>query len=153
MEISEFQIHKINSLIEHKKLLNRLYQIYSEKFPEQYDFWLSLSNMKSIHSEWMFSVLTRIKQGEGEINPGRFNNEAIQTSTNYIKTHIEKAISQTLTLREALSTAMQLENAIIEQRFYQIFNNNSNEFNNMVQKFNSEINETRMKIQKLIRGY
>ncbi len=65
----------------------------------------------------------KIKAEEGKLyfNEKRFNKEAIRTSIDYIKEQIIRIKEEEITPKKALSIARDIENGLIEKKFFEVF--------------------------------
>jgi hypothetical protein len=115
-----------------------LYWMYSEKFPEHEAFWIAMADDERKNTEWVHSTIENIKSGTIEYNRDRFNIEAIRTTLNFIKSQIQTAQTQTVTLQTALSNAVGIEDSLAKKRFYEIIKDDNPEGRLLYQKFIEE---------------
>ncbi|MCZ2846270.1 MAG: hypothetical protein O2U61_07260 [Candidatus Bathyarchaeota archaeon] len=111
----------IKLLAEHEKVISQLYKEYSLKFPEQKDFWSKIANEEIEHASWIFKLCSQAKEGSLYFKEGRFKTEAIKTSLKYVKSQITKAQNKKISAKNALSVARDLENGLIEKKFFEVF--------------------------------
>jgi chromosome segregation ATPase len=130
MPLSEFQIFKVELLVQHKEAIARLYQLYEQCFPEQADLWQSLAREKNKQALFMMSKLQKVKAGQGDLNRERFQVEGIRASLNFINNQKQVASQQKPTLKAALSLASGTEEGIIEKKWHEVFLNQPAEFDN-----------------------
>ena len=117
----ENQIKIVNILAEHEEAIGRLYTVYAEKFPAFKDFWLKLSGEESQHADWIRRIHNRIQDGSGHLNEKKFPLEVVNNSFHYIEQMVEKARNEVLDLIDALSTALYMEEALLEQKYFEVF--------------------------------
>ena len=78
MELSAFQISKIELIADYEAAVMELYWVYSEKFPEHKDFWIDMADDERRNVEWVRSTIELIKAGKVDYNRERFNIEAVK---------------------------------------------------------------------------
>jgi hypothetical protein len=115
-----------------------LYWMYSEKFPEHEAFWISMADDERKNTQWVHSIIEKIKSGAIEYNRDRFNIEAIRTTLNFIKTQIQKAQTQPVSLQAALGIAVGIEDSLAKRKFYEIIQDDNPEGRILYQKFIGE---------------
>jgi rubrerythrin len=121
MNDPEKQKKTIEMLAGHERAIGRLYKVYAEKFPYYEDFWLAFSGEETQHANWINELQSKIEEGSIHFNQDRFQIPAIQHSLNYAQKMLAKAQESDLDLISALSTASSIEDALIENRFFEIF--------------------------------
>lgn len=131
MLLKEHQINIIELLAEHERAISDLYKTYADKFQEYNDFWLSLSKEELEHVGWLMGLTEKIKEGGVYFNEGRFAAEAIKTSLTEVKKQINEA-KKGVSLIEALSAAYYFELALIEKKYFEIFEGDSVELKHVL---------------------
>ncbi len=121
MLLSETQLKVIELLAEHETMIGRLYKEYAQKFLHWKDFWSKLSAEERGHANWILKLRSKIKGGSVYFKEDRFNKEAIKTSLKYLNNQLSQAQMQDISLIKALSIARDIENGLIEKKFFEIF--------------------------------
>ncbi|MCX6741343.1 MAG: hypothetical protein NTY61_03020 [Candidatus Parcubacteria bacterium] len=111
----------LKSLANNELLLYKLYQVYSDKFLELRDFWSRISQEEVDHANWIEQLFKQSADGSLFINTNRFHQEAIKLFSDHIKTETEKALSINVSAREAVGIALDMERALIEHKFFEVF--------------------------------
>ena len=127
MNTTEAAVREIDLLKEHERVIGRLYAAYADRFPQDRDFWLGLSQEEDQHAHWIDSLQARREQGRGVLVVNRFPFEAIRHSIDYVNGLIDQADRADLTLIKALSAALNLEQALLENRYFEVFAGDSAE--------------------------
>jgi hypothetical protein len=148
MELSSFQINKIELLAEFMAAIQELYNTYSIKFPEHKDFWTAMAADEKSNVAWIHSTIEKIKSNSIDYNRDRFNIEAIRTSLNFIKSQTQTALNQPVTLQIALSNAVGIEDSLAKKKFYEIIKNDNPEGRLLYQEFISENQKHRDKLNQ-----
>jgi hypothetical protein len=132
---------------EHEKLISELYSVFAKRFPQYEEFWNNLSNDEIKHAEWIEKLQTDVNNSKGVVVE-RFPAAAIERSSNFVRALIQQTSELEFTLINAISHALNLEEALIENRYFEIFQSQSSE---VQMTLNSLKNETQ-KHFKLIRS-
>ena len=129
MSSQEYQSSVINLLAEHERKISELYKTYADNFHDRRDFWLSLSEEELQHVQWLMSLNEKIKEGNVYFDRQRFAPEAIKSSLEEVKRSISEVNKDFLPI-QALSTAYYFEIALIEKKFFEVFEGDSVELKN-----------------------
>jgi len=148
MELSTFQISKIELIADYEMAVMELYWVYSEKFPDHKDFWIDMADDERKNTEWVHSTIELIKAGKIEYNRDRFNIEAIRTSMNFIRAQIKAALDKEVPLQTAVMNAVGIEDSLAKKKFYEIIKDDNPEARNLYQKFLVENQKHRDKLNQ-----
>ena len=149
MNEAEKQTNTIEMLADHELAIGRLYKTYAEKFPYYKDFWLALSAEETQHANWINELQSKIEQGSIRFNPDRFQIPAIQHSLNYAQKMLARAQESDIDLISALSTASSIEDALIENRFFEIFEADSAQLKETLRRLAQATEDHRRRILKV----
>jgi len=127
MNTTEAAVREIDLLKEHERVIGRLYAAYANRFPQERDFWLALSQEEDQHARWIESLQAKREQERGVLIVNRFPIEAINHSIDYVNKLIDQADRADLTPIKALSAALNLEQALLENRYFEVFASDSTE--------------------------
>jgi vacuolar-type H+-ATPase subunit I/STV1 len=148
MELSAFQISKIELIAEYESAVMELYWVYSEKFPEHKTFWIDMADDERKNVEWIRSTIERIKANKIDYNRDRFNIEAIRISMNFIKTQTREALDKPVSLQTALSNAASIEDSLAKKKFFEIIKDDNQEARLLYQRFAAENQKHREKLNQ-----
>jgi rubrerythrin len=135
MELSTFQISKIELIAEYESAVMELYWVYSEKFPEHKSFWIDMADDERKNVEWVRSTIEQIRTNKIDYNRDRFNIEAIRISMNFIRAQIQAALDKPVNLQTALANAASIEDSMAKRKFYEIIKDDNQEARLLYQKF------------------
>jgi hypothetical protein len=121
----EKQLAALKSLSELEESVGRLYEIYAEVFPEYSQFWSELVSEEMQHANWLRQVQSKAIQGNVKFSETRFNANAIQTFLNYLRDEAEKARLKQRSLLNAFSIALQLEESLMERKYFSVVDGDS----------------------------
>lgn len=105
-------------MADNEALASQLYAIYADRFPQRKALWQNLSTEEKNHEKWLREIELLTVSGDVFLNDKRFNREPITGLTKHIKDLINKA--ENVTDVEALSCALDLEQSLIERRYFEI---------------------------------
>jgi len=138
MELSTFQINKIELFAEYESTIMELYWVYSEKFPEHRTFWIDMADDERKNTEWIRSTIELIKSGKIDYNRDRFNIEAIHISMDFIKAQTKEALDKPVSLQTAMANAASIEDSMAKKKFYEIIKDDNPEAKALYEKFLAE---------------
>ena len=153
MDLSSFQMSKIDLLAEYESAVMELYWVYSEKFPEHKDFWIDMADDERKIVEWIHSAIELIKANKIEYNRDRFNIEAVRAAMNFIKQQIRETLDKPVTLQAAIAYASGIEDSMTKKRFYEMIKDDNQEARLLHQKFSVENQKHRDKLSQFRQKY
>ena len=125
MNITKAPEEILDAMKEHEQAIADLYELYAEKFPEYEDFWNDLSREEIQHAGWLGKLQDHIEDSTEDFVVERFPVGAIERSTEFVKKQIETAQQPDFVLINALSTALRLEEALMESKYVEILDTDS----------------------------
>ena len=149
MLLSETQLRVIELLAEYEIMIGRLYKEYAQKFLDWKDFWSKLSAEERGHANWILKLCSKIKEGSVFFKEDRFNKKAIKTSLKYLNNQLSEAQMQDISLIKALSTARDIENGLIEKKFFEIFEGDPIELKHVLLNLAAATREHYNRIEKV----
>ncbi len=115
----------LEAMKEHEQSLAHLYERYAAKFLEYKGFWTELSLEEVQHADWIDKLQAGIEGSSEDFIVERFPLGAIQHSTEYVKKLAETADKPDFVLINALSTALRLEEALMENKYFEVIETDS----------------------------
>ena len=115
------KIKTLELMAKHEKAISQLYQEYARKFPKHKDFWSKIASEEIDHAKWISRLHAQTKEGSLHFNEGRFKEAAIETSLDYVKSKIAEVQKEHISAKKALSVARDLENGLIEKKYFEVF--------------------------------
>jgi len=110
----------VQMLASHELALKQLYQTYALRFPQFKDFWLKLAADEQHHADWLSSLLTKTGLADPLAPCCWPRPAAIESSLDYIQEQILRASRSEVTVVAALFIAKDLENALLEKKFFKV---------------------------------
>ena len=125
MNIAKAPDKILEAMKEHELALAELYEVYADKFPEYKDFWTKFSREEYQHADWINTLQTRFEESTEDFVIERFPIGAVENSTEYVKKLAVTTRQSDMLLINALSTAVHLEQALIEKKYFEVFEGDS----------------------------
>jgi rubrerythrin len=107
-------------LQEHELVIGRLYGAYAQRFPDYAHFWEKLSEEERKHAACLKSLRTQMQNDPDIVIVERFSTDAVEFSIRYVKELIERSGQPEFKIINALSLAMKLEEALLENNFFEV---------------------------------
>ena len=128
MDSKESQMYIVELLVNNEVNVGKLYRAYAEQFPDYCSFWAGLASEEAEHASWIRKLASKVAEGAVIINDRRFSASAIKTFSGYLERELIKVNESGISLISALSTALYIEESIIEQKYFELFDGDSIEF-------------------------
>ncbi len=125
MNITDTAAHALDMLREHEKAIGRLYEAYARRFPQDGEFWLILAQEEQQHAGWIELLQTKVEDDPSAMIVNRFPAAAINYSLHYLSRLTEDAQQPSLTPINALSAALDIEQALLENKYFEVFTSDS----------------------------
>lgn len=127
MDTTNAAVDRLGLLRAHELALGRLYRTYADTFPQQRGFWTRLSQEEHEHADWIDALRLKIEEESSGLVVDRFPAAAIEHSIAYVNRLIDRAHRGDPTAVNALANALDLENSLIENRYFEVFASDSAE--------------------------
>jgi rubrerythrin len=129
----------VRLLAENEELISDLYTAYAKRFPEHADFWSGLAVEERDHARWLRELGSRVEEGSLYVNEDRFRREPIRLFHEYLEGELRRQAP--MPLARALSVALSTEQALIERRFFEVFETDSAELKHILRDLASATEE------------
>jgi hypothetical protein len=142
----------IDNLAANEEILNRLYRGYAAAFPVESEFWNALASEEVKHSAYLKDLAVKAGTSPLFINEHRFKVGAIKTFTSYLNNEISRLELLTVSLIEALSITYDIEQSLIENKYFEVFKTDSAELKQILSVIREETlshcNRSRVELEK-----
>ena len=125
MATADKNIELIEMLSRNEENIAALYKKYADRFTDYKGFWNSLSAEELKHADKLRSLIKT--SGSELFVKGRFNVAAIQNFSKHIMSEADLVKVNKSTLINGLSIAMSLEQSLIEQKYFEVYESDSAE--------------------------
>jgi rubrerythrin len=143
------QVHElINLLINHEEKLRELYLAYGERFSDHREAWEEIAQDEQNHAKWIRALANKFEDKEFGLSERKLNPIGVKTSIEYLETEIARARDGNVSMLNAVSIGLQLENAIIEKGFFEIFDLDSGKFKKIRDALERETQEHKDRLAK-----
>ncbi|MHB9023533.1 MAG: hypothetical protein ACYC7E_05080 [Armatimonadota bacterium] len=125
-----------------------LYQAYADLFPEMNDFWGRLASEEGHHAAWVRGLATQAREGKLDIQDGRFAPDIYREFYDYLVHRRQEIDTFPPDLVAALSIALDIEDSFVEKSFLQVFESDSYQLRDTLQKLTRASEVHRQRIQE-----
>ena len=147
MPKEEVWIHELEMMAKNEDAVGELYGVYASTFPEHKELWESLMLEEANHAKWIRKFIVDVKDGLIVFNGGRFNVKAIEESIESLREAAIKARRGAVGIHQALMTAFELEDSLIEEKWLDAVKTDSDEMQKLLELLHSGTNEHRARIE------
>jgi hypothetical protein len=127
METKEMQSKVVDLLKENEVAMRDMYLEFSKSYVVYESFWKGIATEEESHAAWINTLYYKMNAGLVEFAQSRFPLEAIKNNINYMKGMTAKAQEKKLSLLEALEAAVHMEHGMLENKFFEVFKDDSME--------------------------
>lgn len=135
----------LEMLAKNEEEIGELYKLYAIKLPQYKDLWLELADEEVTHSKWIRDFAKGIDKGSIFLNKKRFPKAAINTYHGYLQKSYKEASLKGIEPIQAFTTALYLEQSLIELKFFEVIDTGSEDFDKVVLRL-SEATKGHIKI-------
>jgi len=140
------------SLAQNERRISALYSACAAKWPEDRDFWLMLVSAEERHATMIESMVEILMRKPHLFESGRpLNTTAISSSMAWIQSNKDKLEDGSLTKKNLLIIARDIEQSILEAKFAEIVKGNDLEYSNLVREIVSDTLAHREMLNQKIR--
>lgn len=129
--------------------LKDLYQFFAQKIPQEKEFWLRLSEEENKHAYWLEVLGMNIeKRGISLNGDDRFNLPLIKSSIEHVKEALDDFKKIELSFFDALTFAKDIENSMIEKKFFEVFYGIDDDFDRVMKLLKEETKKHSERIEE-----
>lgn len=150
MPVGDAELREMEMMAEHEETIGKLYDSYAEKLPEYGHFWTTLADEERTHAAWIRELRKKAEDGSLEFDKGRFRIEAIQTSIRYIEDWTRQAQREQVTMLHALAIAADIENALIDRKFFEVYEPDSEDLKDVLKSLEEASREHRDRVTAML---
>ncbi|MCX6647401.1 MAG: hypothetical protein NTY09_13740 [bacterium] len=144
-------IDAIEAMARHEEMIAHLYNAFAENIEGHSGFWNDISLEELGHASLVRAFRQKVEEGVVTINEGRFRVPAIEHSINYIKAQVEKAKHGMTMNFHALVAAADIENALLEKNFLEVFETDDEELRALLENLQTSTRDHKDRIEKLLK--
>lgn len=103
----------------------KLYMTFSEKFKANEAFWIGIAGEEESHAAWVETLNYKTDSGLVEFPQQRFPIDAIKRNIEFMKKVRQETLDGQRTSMQALELSVRLERGMLENKFFEVFKNDS----------------------------
>jgi rubrerythrin len=125
----EYQDLVLETMKKYEVLIGELYAIYAEKIPDHKEFWTSISKEEGTHAYWLETLSSNLSNKQVFFNEDRFNLAPLAQCIIDVTNRIKQAKESDVSIMEALAISNDIEQGMIERKFFEVYESDSVEIN------------------------
>ena len=138
----------VELLAQHERAIGRLYSLYASNIPAYKRLFDDLSAQEEGHAQLLEELCTAVSEGELCCLVDRFNPMAVRTALAYVEQQIEQCrVDSHIAPKQALSVARDMENSLIESRWFEVFDGDAPRLKETLEQLARETNKHRQLVQ------
>ena len=142
----------IRLLTEVEQTISDLYKRYSELFPEHRDFWADLSHEETNHALIVRELGASVADERALYDPDKIPLQEIEDTLAGIKSVLAEAGEGGVSMKEALTIAKNIEHALIEKSFYDVFKPRQKNMQEFIDGIRDATMEHRTRVEEKVRS-
>jgi hypothetical protein len=142
-------LHAIELLKAIEVTVATIYDGFANKFPVHKDYWTQLADEERIHAQWIENLFEEAASGSINMKKGRFNTNAIQLFLTYAEDILDQIHKEAISLTQAVDMAIDLETSLLERKFYDVFDGDSDILQQTFLKMTDQTSDHIIKIHKI----
>lgn len=127
------QVETVGAMAAQEALIAELYRAYAGQLPQHRQLLEALAREEVDHARMITGFVEKVRAGGAQVNPGRFSSQSILTSLEYVREKLGEAGKGTVGALQALSTCLDLEEALIEKQYFEIVEGDGPELKQVLQ--------------------
>jgi hypothetical protein len=140
------QVETIGLMSAHESAIAELYRAYGKRFPEHKELFDGLATDEVRHARQIARFADKVRAGAVHVDAGRFSAESILASLDDMRDRMAEANEAELSFAGALSAAIKIEDALIERRYFEIFDDDTPELKELLRVLEAETEEHRQRL-------
>jgi len=145
------QLETIGMMAAHESAIADLYEAYAGKFPQQVEFFRSLAAEEREHARSIVGFAEKVRTREARVNPDRFSSLEILTSLDNVHQQLREAERRRdIPLVEILSACADLEDSLLERRYFEILEGDGPELRQLLETLAGETEAHRDKVRQAL---
>jgi rubrerythrin len=141
---------EIEGLVRIEETLAEMYGLFAERFPVHGEMWSRLAEEERGHARWIRDLYARVEEGSARLGEDRFRAEGIQYFLNYAEERLGEARGERLPFVHALDMALDLESGLLERKFFQIFETDSDDLKQAFEDMEQQIRKHAERLRKAL---
>ena len=127
MPLTDEQLQTIEALAQNEDAIGDLYKAYSEILHDHNHFFARMVDEERGHAIWLRRLSATVDNKDLNFNKERFNREIIERSISHVRNMEKEAREKGIDLMTAVTNSAVVENALLEKKFFEVFDGDSEE--------------------------
>ena len=149
MDSPENQVISLEMLAKNEERVGQLYIVYAETFPEMREFWSGLADDEKTHAMWIRVLEDMTHEGKLSFNSERLKSTTILKFSSNIEKEIDKTSKTRLSLIDALSVAISIEENLIESKYFEALETDSTDIKRILKDLDAATKEHAQKLREV----
>jgi len=142
----------IERLAQHEEIIEQFYRNCARKFPEAQPLFLHIADEEAGHADILRNLKEKLIAGEVSLSDNRFKSRTVLSAIESIYELITKTINGKIdTLKQAMISALEVEQALLEKEIFQAFKHDSPELAAILQKVAHETQQHQNSLAEAIK--
>lgn len=124
--------------LENEKKIEKLYNLYALKFPDCKKLWLDLAREEKFHAEILLILKDKFNSPNQFFRLDQYSVNILTYASNFIDKQLNKSSLDKISLEEALEVALRIEQSVLENKCFEVFEPKLDEIKLSFARLNSE---------------
>ncbi len=140
------QVETIGLMAAHESAIAELYRAFGRRLPEHQELFDGLADDEVRHARQIARFADRVRDGRVRVDAARFAAESIMASLDDLGGRREEAEEGELSYADALSAAIDIEDSLIERRYFEVLEDDTAELKELLRSLEAETREHRERL-------
>lgn len=137
--------------LENEKKIEKLYNLYALKFPDCKKLWLELARGEKFHVEILSVLKDKFDSPNQFFKLDHYLIDVLTYASNFIDTQLKKSSLDKISLDEALEVALRIEQSILENKCFEVFEPTLDEIKLSFARLNSDTVKHAKKLRSFLK--
>jgi rubrerythrin len=128
----------LEMLAKNEEEIGELYKLYARVLPQYQDLWLELADDEMNHARWIRDFAKGVDKGTLVLNKKLFPESTFNYYHDYMQGAMEKASKRGIEPMQAFTSALYMEQSLIEKRCFEAVDTGSAEFDKVALRLQQE---------------
>ncbi len=141
---------EIDGLVRIEETLSEMYRLFAQRFHAHQEMWSGMAEEERGHARWIRDLYGKVEEGSVRLGEDHYRAEGIQYFLDYAAARLEEARGDNLSSAHALDMALDLESGLLERKFFEIFEADSEELKRAFEDMEKQIQAHTERIRKAL---